>query len=195
MRIQTRGLLLILVFIVGAATCSAQKVGIKTNLLSDAVLTPNLAVEVGLAPQWTAELSGNLNAWTVNDRRWKHWVVQPEARYWFCQRFSGHFVGAHVLGGQYNMGNLPFNYKFLGTDFSLLRDHRYQGWMVGAGLAYGYSWILDRHWNIEAEIGLGWIYTHSDVYNCANCGKKIDTGKAHNYVGPTKAALNIIYLF
>ena len=173
----------------------AQDVAVKSNLLYDALLSPTLGVEVGLAPKWTLDVSGTINAWAVNDHRWKQWMVQPEARYWFCQRFSGHFVGAHLIGGQYNFGNLNNGIKFLGTDFSKLSDQRYQGWMAGAGVAYGYSWILSRHWNIEAEIGIGWIYTRSDVYNCANCGKKVRSKVPHNYVGPTKAALNIIYAF
>ena len=122
-------------------------------------------------------------------------LLQPEASYWFCDRFAGHFVGAHLLGGQYNAGNIHNSLNFLGTDFSVLTDHRYQGWAVGAGLAYGYSWIIDRHWNIEAEIGLGWVYTRYDVYPCANCGTKVASDKAHNYVGPTKAAINLIYTF
>lgn len=185
----------IVLLLSGASVVKAQDVAVKTNLIYDALLSPNVAIEVGLAPKWTADLSGTLNAWTVNDRRWKQWHVQPEVRYWFCQRFSGHFVGAHAIGGQYNFGNLDNNIKFLGTDFSKLSDQRFQGWMAGAGIAYGYSWILDRHWNLEAEIGIGWIYTMSDVYNCANCGKKVRSGVPHNYVGPTKAALNIIYAF
>ncbi len=174
---------------------SAQDVAIKTNLLYDATLTLNGGVEVKFANRWTGDLSANLNAWDVNGHKWKHWLAQPELRYWFCQAFSGHFVGAHLLGGQYNYGNLDMDFKFLGTDFGKLKDHRYQGWMAGAGIAYGYSWILDRHWNFEAEIGIGWVYTRSDVFECADCGQKVETDKPHNYFGPTKAALNLIYTF
>ena len=172
-----------------------QEVAVKTNLIYDALLSPTLGVEVGLAPKWTAEIDGTINNWAINDRRWKQWMVQPEIRYWFCQSFSGQFLAAHLIGGQYNFGNLKNNIKFLGTDFSQLTDHRYQGWMAGVGIGYGYSWILSRHWNLEAEIGIGWIYTRSDVYNCFDCGKKIRTDVPHNYVGPTKAAINIIYVF
>ncbi|MDE5942200.1 MAG: DUF3575 domain-containing protein [Muribaculaceae bacterium] len=172
-----------------------QKVALKTNLLYDALLTPTVGMEVGIAPKWTVEANASLNAWAVNDHRWKQWMVQPEARYWFCQRFSGHFVGAHLIGGQYNFGNIDANFKFLGTDFSKLKDERYQGWMAGAGVAYGYSWILSRHWNFEAEIGLGWIYTRSDVYRCSDCGRKLRTGVPHNYAGLTKVQLSFLYVF
>lgn len=173
----------------------SQKVGVKTNLLYDALLTPTLGVEVALAPRWTLDVSGSLNAWNVNDRRWRQWMAQPEARYWFCHRFAGHFLGLHAIGGQYNFGNLPNNIKFLGTDFSKLSDRRYQGWMAGAGIAYGYSWILSRHWNLEAELGIGWIYTRYDEFNCAGCGNKTAEDVPHNYYGPTKAAINLIYVF
>lgn len=174
----------------------AQDIAIKTNIIYDALLTPTLGVEVGVAPKWSLELNGSLNDWTVNEKKWKQWMVQPEARYWLCQRFSGHFFGLHGIGGQFNFGNLNFGgYNFLGTNLKQLEDHRLQGWMAGAGLAYGYSWILGKHWNIEAELGIGWIFSKYDVYKCQGCGKKIEEDKTHNYYGPTKAALNLIYVF
>lgn len=101
----------------------------------------------------------------------------------------------HAIAGQYNIGNIGTNFSFLGTDFSNLRDKRYQGWGAGAGIAYGYAWPVAKHWNIEAEFGFGWIYTRFDSYPCAECGTKIDVNRPHNYVGPTKVAINIEYLF
>ena len=172
-----------------------QNVALKTNLLYDATLTANAGIEFGLAPRWSLDLSGNYNGWTVNDHKWKHWLVQPEARYWFCDRFAGHFVGLHLLGGEYNFGNIKNSINFLGTDFSELTDHRHQGWYAGAGIAYGYSWILSRHWNLELELGAGYVYTRYDVFNCAGCGRKIEEDKPHHYVGPTKAAVNLVYEF
>ncbi len=179
-------------------TCSAmaQKAAIKTNLLYDATTTINLGVELGLAPRWSLDISGNLNPWTFShNRKWQHWLVQPEARYWFCNKMMGHFLGFHALGGAYNVGNIDADFKFLGTDFSPLRDHRYEGWMLGAGVAYGYAWTLSRHWNLEAEIGLGYIYFNYDKYKCEKCGEKVESDKSNHYVGPTKAAINLIYVF
>ena len=95
-----------------AVQTSDAQVALKSNLLYDAALSPNIGAEVGVAPKWSLEVSGNLNAWTLdNGRRWKHWLVQPEVRYWFCDRFSGHFVGAHLLGGQVNIGGLNHAYN------------------------------------------------------------------------------------
>lgn len=188
----------ILLFMLGMAlpSLSAQNVGIKTNLLYDALLNANIGAEVGVAPKWSVDLSADVNFWNLShDRKWKHWFVQPEARYWFCEAFNGHFVGAHLLGGQYNMGNFDFPFSLPGLNRHELRDNRRQGWAVGAGVAYGYSWLLGRHWNIEAEIGVGYLFTKYDVYECAGCGRKTQEGVKKNYLGPTKAAVNLIYVF
>ena len=174
----------------------AQQVAVKTNLVYDAAANVNAGIEVGLAKRWTLDVSGNLNAWDMSPgRTWQHWFAQTEFRYWFCDRFSGHFIGVHLHGGQYNVGGLKNSIEFLGTDFSKLGDHRFQGWFAGAGLAYGYTWILGRHWNLEAEIGFGYSYTKYDKYECVGCGRKVEEDKDHNYVGPTKAAINLVYLF
>ncbi len=174
----------------------AQKVALKTNLLYDATTTVNAGVEVGLAPRWTLDLSGNYNGWTVghDDKRWKHWLAQPEARYWFCDCFAGHFLAAHLVGGQYNWGGWK-GANVLGSDLRKLDDYRYEGWFIGFGVAYGYSWVLNRHWSMEAEVGIGYAYTEFDKYKvCEACGTKEGTGH-HNYVGPTKLALNLVYVF
>lgn len=177
-------------------TVSAQKVAVKTNLLYDVTSTINLGAEFKLAPRWTLDISGNLNAWTFSDnRKWKHWALQPEVRYWLCESFNGHFIGAHLVGGIYNMGNWNTDFTFLGTDFSQMKDYRYEGWLVGAGIAYGYQWMLARHWSIEAEIGIGYVYTRADKYKCPRCGDQLEDNKPHHYVGPTKAAINLIYVF
>lgn len=175
---------------------AAQDFAVKTNLLYDATLTINAGAEIQLSPKWSLDLSGNYNPWTLSDgKKWKHWLIQPEARYWFCEALGGHFIGAHLLAGEYNMGQWGHGFKFLNNDARPLADHRYQGWFAGAGIAYGYTWLLNRHWSIEAEIGFGWAYTRYDTYECKDCGRKIKSNQVHNYVGPTKAAINLVYVF
>lgn len=174
---------------------SAQEWAIKSNLLYDATATINLGVETALAEKWTFDLSGNWNPFQFSDnKKWKHWMAQPEVRYWTCKRFGGHFLAGHLLGGQYNVGNIDNLPDFLGTNFSQLADHRYEGWYVGAGVGYGYAWMLGKHWNLEAELCVGVVYTDYEKYYCPKCGEKIGRDK-HTYYGPTKAAINLVYLF
>lgn len=177
-----------------SVVAKGQDVAVKTNVLYDATATVNVGLEFGLAPRWTLDLSGNYNGWPVNGHKWKHWMAQPEFRYWFCDRFARHFLGFHALGGEFNVGLIKNNVKFLGTDFSPLTDHRYQGWAVGGGVAYGYAFILGRHWNLELELGVGYAYLKYDKFECAECGRKVGENDRH-YVGPTKAAINLVYVF
>ncbi len=189
-------LFIVLLAFGGIYNVKAQNFAVKSNLLSDSFRNVNLGLEVGLAPRWTFDLSGEFNGWVDKDeRRWKHWSVQPEARFWFCDRFSGHFIGAHVHTGQYNIGGIRNNISLLGTDFYKLTDTRYQGWFGGFGFGYGYAWILGEHWNLEAELGVGYSYTQYDRFNCMGCGKWIETAQPHHYIGITKAAINLVYLF
>lgn len=175
-------------------TVSAQHVGIKTNLISDAIASPNLGVEVGLAPKWSLDLSGQLNLWTIHDHKWKHWMAQPEARYWFCETFMQSFIGIHAVGGQFNVGNINNNINFLGSNFSRLKDYRYEGWAAGGGIAYGYAWAFAKHFNLEFEIGVGYVYVKYKRFECDQCSTPKGRGH-HNYFGPTKAAINFEYIF
>lgn len=179
-----------------ASSAGAQNVALKTNVIYDALANVNLGLEFKMAPKWTFDINGNFNDWKFSGgKQWKHWMAQPEVRYWFCEAMHGNFIGLELHGGQYNIGKVNTNFMFLGTNFRNLRDMRYQGWYAGAGLTYGHAWMLATHWNIEAEIGIGWSYTKFDSYPCAACGTKIIDNGTHNYFGPTKAALNLVYIF
>lgn len=170
----------------GWVTSPAQEVAVKTNLLYDATTTLNLGVEVGLGDKMTLDISGNYNPWRFHNFRIKHGLIQPELRYWTCEKFNGHFFGLHGFYGKYNVGGLPFN--------SNMRHNRYQGYLFGGGISYGYQWVLNDHWNLEAALGVGYAHLKDKKYPCADCGDMIKEGH-HNYVGPTKAAISIIYFF
>lgn len=158
---------------------------IKTNLLYLATTTPNLGVELGLSPKMTLDISGNYNPWNFSDnKRMKHWLVQPELRYWFCERFNGYFIGLHGHYAEYNVGGIKmFN----------LEGKRYEGNLYGAGLSFGYHWILGNRWSIEATLGAGYAHLNYDKYKCGKCGTKIKDGHK-NYWGPTKVGINLVYM-
>ncbi len=179
-----------------AILCAKSQVALKTNLIDDALLNANLGIEVGLTPKLSFDMPLSLNSWTLNgDKRWKHWYAQPGVRYWFCDRFQGHFVGAHLHGGQYNIGGFDGKINLFGTDFRNLADRRYQGWFAGVGISYGYAWVLGKHWNLEGELGIGYAYSRYDEFRCNGCGSKLRENVPHNYFGLTKASINIVYLF
>lgn len=186
----------LLLFLVGACGyISAQKVSLKTNLFYGAyTYTPNLGIELSVGKRSTFEIAGGYNPWDLNgtsetNKKLVHWIGQMEYRYWFCQKFNGHFLGAHILGSEYNISQhkLPLLFG------SGSENYRFQGWGAGAGLSYGYQFILGRRWNLELNAGIGYARLQYDKYECRTCGEKVGSEK-RNYFGPTKAGISLIYI-
>lgn len=178
-------LFLSIMLLTSGMVCS-QDVALKSNLLYDATSTLNLGAEAGLAPQWSLDLSISYNPWSFgSNKKWKHFFIQPEIRYWLSERFNGHFFGLHLLGGPFNIG---------GSDlFGLNKNYRYQGRALGSGLSYGYQWILDKRWSLEASVGLGYIHALYDKYECRDCGKKLESNRSNGFFTPTRIAVSILY--
>jgi len=177
------GSLMAAIVSMGAFVCSATDnapVALKTNLLYDALLNANLGIELRLAPKWSLDVSGNYNGWSLSHgRQWKHWMIQPEARYWTGKAMKGTFLAGHLLGGEFN---------------TTLNGARRQGWAAGLGIGIGHAWHFGEHWGLEAEIAAGYARYAYDKYPCAACGRKI-AHRNRNYVGPTKASLSLVYYF
>ena len=83
---------------------------------------------------------------------------------------------------------------FTFSPFDDLKDFRYKGHFYGGGVSYGYQFVLGRHWNLGATIGLGYAYVRYKKYECEECGDMLEKSNK-NYWGLTKAALNLIYIF
>lgn len=201
---KTKVMFAMLVLFCGMCCNSAlAQVAVKTNLLYDATTTPNIGVEMGVGSRNTVQLFYGLNAWKFNSqqhgqRQAKHWLLMPEYRWWTCSKFNGFFYGIHAMGGQFNAANvnLPIPGAFFSGDnlTKEVRNHSYEGSFLGAGITCGYQWILSRHWNIEAEAGVGYNHVWYDKYQCGECGPSMGKGQT-NYLGLTKLGLAILYIF
>lgn len=160
---------------------------LKMNLLYDATGSLNLAGEFRLNRKLTLDLPLTYNPWTfTGGKKGKLLLFQPELRYW-KESLRGFFVGLHVHGAQFNTAKI-------------IDDYRYEGWLVGAGLSYGYRWNLSRRWALEATLGAGYAYVDYTKYTaggtgpegCRTCGQKLESGQKH-YWGPTRAGLSVSY--
>lgn len=191
MDIRLRKLFLLVLFVSFLLPAGAQRVALKTNLLYDATATPNLGLELGVGRKSTVQMFYGLNPWKFSEtKQMRHWMLMPEYRWWTCQKFNGHFFGVHAMGGQFNAQGIKLPFGLL----SGLKDHRYEGWFAGGGLTYGYQWILSRHWNFEASVGVGYDYIKYKKFECGTCGPQ-SADKHTHYFGPTKAVLSLVYLF
>ena len=192
--------------ILAAGSLRAQdRFAVKTNLLHDAAGSVNLGVEAGIAPKWTVQLAGSFNDWKTGDRWLNHMLVSPEARYWFCERFAGTFVSVHGHAGTATLGRFwdfsRYYSKFPNLDTFMLKDAT----VLGLGVGIGHAFVLGRHWNLEMELGLGYMYAKGDEYELSvkadgahylpDNAIPVLEGSVFDYLGPTKVAVSIVYLF
>ena len=242
----------------------AQDMALKTNLLYDATTTINLGYEVALNKRTTLDIGINYNPWTLGSKwvglyenevdgyasaserqsKLKHFMIQPEVRWWLCEKFNGHFFGVHLHGGMFNVGALkmPFDWgrykhsdgaykgEYLGTypvkmspvnndnikvngigyhrpsgaiannddiwryaDRDGIYVNSFEGWFIGAGVSYGYHWILGKRFSMEFSIGVGYAFLDYEKNRCTDCKKKIGDATTH-YFGPTKAGISLVYM-
>ena len=177
---------------------------LKTNLLGFATLTPNIGVELGLGRRTTLELTGGYNPWKLkgtpdngegedagssggDNKKLVHIYIQPEFRWWWCERFNGHFFGVHAIGAVFNISQ----HSLPPTGFR--KEYRYQGYAAGAGLSYGYAVMLSPVVNLEFTLGFGVWWLKYDRYACTKCTRSYDTFERFVF-GPTKAGIALSFL-
>lgn len=166
---------------------------IKTNLLyGAATLTPNLAMEIGIGKRSTFELSGGWNQWNYrgdkdSNKKLNHFIIRPEYRYWFCERFNGHFVGADLFAGMYNISE--YDIPILAMD----KQHRYEGHLYGAGVVYGYHLPIAKLWSLEFHAGFGVAAFKYNKYDCVVCSQEYKT-EMKTYFGPTRAGISLVFM-
>lgn len=196
-------IIVVLLVVAFPGSALAQKAAVKTNLMYWATTTPNLGVEVSMADRFTFNLEGGYNPFTLDDdkeanKKIKHFLVTPEVRYWFCETFNGHFIGINGNYSQFNVSaiEIPEIFYALNSPSGMAgmdETTRNEGWATGAGITYGYQWILGGRLNLEATLGLGYWYTQYDEFNNRKCGIFQQTFNRH-LLGLTKCGVSLIYL-
>lgn len=139
---HVRTALIALLFSVVSGSLGAQTLALRTNALLWGAEAANLSFD------FTASESSTIGVtalFTVADS-WIHHTrangCQLEYRYWFThQPFHSLFVGP-VAG--------VFHYR---VDEDLDTQYAFP-----VGLQCGYAWTLSRHFNVEANYGVGYLY-------------------------------------
>lgn len=190
---QMRTRLYVTVFLLCITSWSvAQILGVKSNLLAPFFGSLNLGMEYSLGKHYTLDLYGSCRPWSRMETSVNRgWLIQQEFRYWPCQVFNGHFWGVYMLGTQFNMGGKTFPIGILPT----VKEHRYAGWALSSGFSYGYQFMLSRNWNVETSLNVGYAYINYRKYKCPVVCASLDKEAKKHFIGPTKLAISLIYIF
>lgn len=168
---------------------------LKTNLLYDIALVPNVGAEFHLGRGWSLG-AGGMYGWWKNDRKHRYWRIyggEFDIRKYFGRRageqpLTGHHLGIYgqvmtydfETGGRGYMGGQPG-----GTLFD--KAH----W--GIGIEYGYSVALGRRLNLDFSLGIGYLGGEYMEYVPADSHYVWQSTHHRDWFGPTKAEISLVW--
>ncbi len=176
--------------------CRPFYMGLKTNLLYDALAIPSIGAEFYVGKNWSVGANW-MYGWWDNDSKHRYWRAYGgdiNVRRWFGKRaeekpLTGHHIGLYAgvvtydfeLGGKGYMGGLPHR--------SLWDRCNYLG-----GIEYGYSLPVGRRINIDFTIGIGYMGGKYLEYTPKDNHYVWQETKQRHWFGPTKAEISLVWL-
>jgi len=178
--------LFIATMLLTSLSCHAQRLAVKNDAIYDALLIPNLGMELKTGGHTTVDVEAIYDPISFqSDKKWKNWSVQPEVRFWGCKPFSGMFIGLNALAGGFNVARIPV------FDFN---DKRAQCHLFyGGGVTLGNHYVISPRWGVETKVSLDFVHIEYSRYRCGTCGYKEDD-IVTNYAGPTSLSVALIYV-
>lgn len=159
---------------------------LRTNLLYDAVLLPNVGVELGLGRKWTflAEGTGNWLGQNSKHRYWRMNCASIEARVWTAG------VASAIMHKGHHWGIYAAAYRY---DFEFGGKGQMGDFNYGGGISYGYSAPIGRKLSLDFGLAVGYIGGKYKEYKPIDSHYVWQADKNRNYVGPTKLELSLVW--
>ncbi len=169
-------------------TAKAQMLAVGTDALADAMMAPNLSVELVTGERTTLGIHALACAkpWWEKDVK-KVWALQPEYRYFFSGRpMHKQFVGVAGIAGVYDM---------------MWKGKVYDGMAGGLGLTFGYVFNVTDRFNVDCHAGFGAIaYKHKEYFEFDNydtdysVNGKVRTNASGYFLLPTRIGVSLTYI-
>lgn len=161
---------------------------VKTNMLYDLAIVPNIGVEFYLGKNFS--IAGNwMYSWWKSDPKawyWRTYGGDLAVRWWFGQAaekkpLTGHHVGVY---GQI----VTYDFETGGRGY--LGDR----WSYAGGVEYGYSLPIARRLNIDFNLGVGYLGGEFKEYLPIDGHYVWQVTKQRHWFGPTKAEISLVWL-
>ena len=176
----SKKLLLLFIILLSSSQLYAQRVALKSNALYWATLSPNLGAEFRISRHFTVDLEVAGNPFKLSDKLKTSFIgATPEVRYWFEGRpHARHFAG--IMG--------------LASGYSLTLNHdQHKGTALGAGLTYGYSFVLGKRWSLETTVGAG-VLKVSEKHFKTGEPVPASTNRDKFMFAPLKVGVTFVYI-
>ena len=159
---------------------------IETNLLGDALVIPNIGAEVGIYKGLT--VGGNYqNIWLRNSAytRWYRFEGFEAGINWYINKEKRPFKGHHI--GIYG--------QMVTWDFTIDgRGYLAERWAYGGGISYGYALPVGKRFNLDFEIGVGYLGGNMHEYIPEDGHRVWQSREPFQWIGPTKIGITLQWL-
>ena len=169
-----------------ASTIQPGGVALRTNMLYDVVVAPNIGLEARIADKWSVAASG-VYGWMDGSPCYDNIRVvagDAELRYWLTGNAMRQ--GLHI--GAYGA---VYRYDFL---FNGKGEEAKANW--GAGLTCGYALSIGSHFSLDFSVGIGYMGGKYQAYEVSDDIYRHNVwtaDKIRHYIGPTKAEISLVW--
>ena len=160
---------------------------LKSNLLYDALLVPNLSLEASIGSGWTLGAGGML-AWWSKDAKHRYWRIYGgdlEIRKYFGNLSKSKPLQGHHLGiyGDF----LTYDFEFGAKGYQSKATY-------AAGIKYGYSHPIANRLNLDFALGIGYLHSNYKTYVPRDGCYVYQETKKQKWLGPTQAEISLVWL-
>ena len=160
---------------------------LKSNLLYDALLVPNLSLEASIGSGWTLGAGGMLAWWSkdVKHRYWRIYGGDLEIRKYFGTLSKSKPLQGHHLGiyGDF----LTYDFEFGAKGYQSKATY-------AAGIKYGYSHPIANRLNLDFALGIGYLHSNYKTYVPRDGCYVYQETKKRKWLGPTQAEISLVWL-
>lgn len=156
--------------------------------------TMNLNASVSASRYITVETDIKYNPWTFNGRipakaTWdKKFSASAGCRFWPWYVYSGWWLGARLKYEMYSRANFLYCKK---TEDGWMTE---EGHAYGMGISAGYSFMVNKNFNIDVGAGLWAGPTRYTTYGCPVCGGIAGSGRKF-FLLPDNVMVSFVYVF
>lgn len=169
---------------------------VKTNMLYDAGILPNVGVEFYLGKEFSIGANWLYGWWKTDKRKW-YWRAyggEVEARYWLGKKAKEKPLTGHHLGIYGQVLTYDFLVGHKGVIGGQPGGSLWDQVNYGIGISYGYSLPIRKRLNIDFSIGLGYFGGQYWEYEVQDNCYVWQATKKRNYFGPTKFEVSLVWL-
>lgn len=169
---------------------------VKSNLIEDVALMPQLGAEFYLGKDWT--IGGDWTyAWWSRDNSHRYWRMyggELYARKWFGKTASEKPLTGHHLGLYAQIRTFDFEFGGKGYMGGKPGGDIWDRAWYGGGIEYGYSLSIGPRLNLDFSVGLGYLGGKYHKY-IPKGEEYLCTKTSHfNWFGPTRAQISLSWL-